>query len=138
VPETGKSRLKLHLRVRHTGSPQMARNRHVAFHRTFNLCVQHARSPRKETVISPHVCASGTRSAERTFVRPACTISACCRGAPESRAISAEGGPQDIFALRYTFVHPTEVTHTQSPQGATFRWTRPGCPCRRREKLKEL
>ena len=63
--ETGKSRLKPHLRVRHTGSPQMARNRNVAFH--------------------------------RTFVRPACTI-------------SAEGNTNFTARLR--------VRHTQSSQMA--------------------
>lgn len=73
MPETGKSRLKLHLCVRHTGSPQMARNRNVEFH--------------------------------RTFVRPACTI-------------SAEGNSNFTARLRvrYTIRRWREKSHvTESP-----------------------
>ena len=79
MPETGKSRLKLHLCVRHTGSPQMARNRNVEFHRTFvrpaytisaggnsnftaRLRVRYTiRRWREKSHVteSPHICASG-------------------------------------------------------------------------------
>ena len=122
MPETGKSRLKLHLCVRHTGSPQMARNRNVEFHRTFvrpaytisaggnsnftaRLRVRYTiRRWREKSHVteSPHICASGMH-----YLR-------MLQRGPGITGDLRRGGPQDIFALRYTFVHPTEVTHTHN------------------------